>query len=69
MKNATIAIVVSLAFHITLATLIALAFVKRDCQNNYESVRLDLSKMDFSLSTVEEIEKLVKGNASGRVER
>ena len=51
MKNATIAIVVSLAFHITLATLIALAFVKRDCQNNYESVRLDLSKMDFSLSS------------------
>ncbi len=26
-------------------------------------------EMDFSLSTVEEIEKLVKGNASGRVER
>ena len=49
MKNAALAILASLAFHIALATLVAVMLAKRDSPG-METVRLDLSKMDFSIS-------------------
>lgn len=49
MKNAALAILASLAFHIALATLVAVMLSGRD-RPGMETVRLDLSKMDFSIS-------------------
>lgn len=50
MKNAALAILASLAFHIALATLAAVMFAERG-RPDMETARLDLSKMDFSISS------------------
>ena len=49
MKHAALAIIASISFHIAIATLVAVALAERDGLD-VESARLDLSKMDFSLS-------------------
>lgn len=52
MKNAALATLASLAFHMALAAIFAAASAERSGHDT-ESARLDLSKMDFSLSSEE----------------